>query len=65
MIMDKKRFYIRHINEGILVKVTKMGQPIYDKNPFPHQYWLGTKSQAEKMLERLGHRLHDMGERIL
>lgn len=61
--MEKKRFYIRHISQGILVK-TKNGMPVYTPKWNPSVVWLGTFAQAQRKLSELGRQLHDIGEWI-
>ena len=59
--MEKKRFYIRHIIDGFLLR-TQSGMPVYSQRFNFSLVWLGTHSQAEKKLEELGHQYHDIGE---
>ena len=61
MIMEKKRYYIKHINDGFLVR-TKSGMPAYIGRFDFSLVWLGTHTQAEKKLAELGEQYHDMGE---
>lgn len=61
--MEEKRFYIKHLSKGYLLR-TKSRTPEYSRKFDPNLVWIGTKEQTLKRIKVVGEQLHDLGEWI-